>query len=508
LPRRAPRLPALALTAFAAATISAAACAPSDAVRDTPLPEACAELGVAEARAPEPAPNTAVAETAAATSAEGPGERIASAPPLLFVNATVLTATGERFEGGHVYVVDGRIASVGAGPITPDRADVRVIDAGGRFLTPGLIDTHSHLGVYPSPSDDAHSDGNEATNPLTPEVEAIHSVWPQDPGFFRALAGGVTTLQILPGSANLVGGRTVTLKLHRGARVADELRFPGAPDGLKMACGENPKRVYGERGGPSTRMGSVARMRAAWNAASTYRETRTEYRDDLRTWCEEGAAEDTEPAEPALDLASETLAAVLDGDILVHVHCYRADEMLVQIQLAQEFGYQIRSFHHAVEAYKIRDVLAELDIATSTWADWWGFKLEAFDAIEENAGLLAEAGARAIIHSDSDVGIQRLNQDAAKAYFRAIEAGVAVTEDEALRWITLNPAWALGVDDQTGSIEVGKMADLVLWSAHPFSVYAEADYVVVDGVVEHDRAAGAEPWSDFEVGQWNWEAQP
>ena len=174
--------------------------------------------------------------------------------------------------------------------------------------------------------------------------------------------------------------------------------------------------------------------------------------------------------------------------------------MLQVLQLADEFGFRIRSFHQAVEAYKIRDVLAEWEVSVSTWADWWGFKLEAHDAIVENLGLLDEAGARAIVHSDSAIGMQRLNQEAAKAYYAARQGGVDVTEEEALRWITMNPAWALGIDQETGSIEAGKMADIVVWSAHPFSVYAQAELVFVDGVLEYDRAAPT-PWSDFEVYQ-------
>jgi len=270
-----------------------------------------------------------------------------------------------------------------------------------------------------------------------------------------------------------------------------------------MACGENPKRVYGDRGsGPSTRMASVAAVRQTWIDATRYRERWDDYEEEATTWCEGGAPDDDEPSAPDRNLGQETLASVLDGEILVHIHCYRADEMLVQLQVAEEFGFEVRSFHHAVEAYKIRDVLAELGVATSTWADWWGFKIEAFDSIEENAGLLTEAGARAVIHSDSSIGIQRLNQEAAKAYYNAIDGGLDLTEDDAIRWITLNPAWALGVEEVTGSIEEGKMADLVIWSGHPFSVYSQPDLVFVDGVIEFDRANPTEPWSDFEIGLW------
>ena len=443
------------------------------------------------------------------SSPEGPpdSDRVTGHPPVLISGGTVMTAAGDVFEVGYVLLEEGRITAVGDGALGSAPNEATVIDATGRFVTPGLIDAHSHLGVYPSPYVSAHSDGNEATNPTTAHVQAVHSVWPQDPNFLRAIAGGVTSLQILPGSANLIGGRSVTVKIHRGARAPEDMRFPGAPDGLKMACGENPKMVYGGRGSsPSTRMASIAMMRQAWLEAERYRERWTEYEESLVSWCDEGGATEDEPDSPERNLGHETLAAVLDGDVLAQIHCYRADEMLVQLELAEEFGYQVRSFHHAVEAYKIRDVLAEQEVATCTWADWWGFKIEAFDSIEQNAGLVTEAGARAIIHSDSAIGIQRLNQEAAKAYYRAVDSGISLTDDDALRWITENPAWVLGVDDQTGSLTVGKMADVVVWSAHPFSVYAQADLVFVDGVLEYDRVNSGDPWSDFELGLWPSEA--
>ncbi len=423
-------------------------------------------------------------------------------PRTLISGGTVMTAAGDIFEPGYVLFEDGRIVEVGEGA-PDDPGDVEHIDATGQFVTPGLIDTHSHLGVYPTPHVEAHSDGNEATSPVTPQVQAVHSVWPQDPGFERALAGGVTSLMILPGSANLIGGRGFTMKVRRGARNAQELRFPGAPETLKMACGENPKRVYGDRGGmPSTRMGSVATVRQTWVDATTYADSWTDYREELTEWCEAGASEDEEPDEPAISLANETLAGVLAGDILPQIHCYRADEMLTQIEIADEFGFSIRSFHHAVEAYKIRDTLAEYEISVSTWADWWGFKIEAYDAVLENAALVHESGAPAIIHSDSAIGIQRLNQEASKAYHAGLQAGIDLDENDALRWITYNAAWALGIEDETGTLEEGKMADVVIWNAHPLSVYARPDRVWVDGRVEFDRTQAASPWSDFEIGLW------
>jgi imidazolonepropionase-like amidohydrolase len=409
--------------------------------------------------------------------------------PTLIRGGTVMTAAGEVISEGELLLVEGRIAAIGRALQVPPGA--RVIEARGRFVTPGIIDTHSHLGAYPSPAVAAHSDGNEATDPVTADVWVEHSVWPQDPGFVRALEGGITTLQILPGSANLIGGRSVVLK-NVPARTVQAMKFPGAPYGLKMACGENPKRVYGTRGrAPSTRMGNVAGYRAAWIQAQQY----------LRRWDEwEGRGRPAEGA-PVRDLGMETLAGVLRGEILVHNHCYRADEMAFMIDVAEEFGYTIRSFHHAVEAYKIRDLLAQRGISGSMWADWWGFKMEAFDFVHANVALVHEAGARAIVHSDDPVGIQRLNQEAAKALSAGRRAGLRIGEDDALRWITANAAWALGLEQEVGTLEAGKRADVVIWSANPFSVYARADQVFIDGALVFDRSDPAlQPRTDFEVG--------
>lgn len=413
--------------------------------------------------------------------------------------ATILTATGETIENGSIWLKDGKIEAIGDADLPA--GDATEIDATGKWITPGLIDTHSHLGVYPSPGAEAHADGNEATSPTTAGVEAIHSVWPQDPGFQAALAGGVTVLQILPGSANLVGGGAVTLQLHPGIS-SRAMLYEGAPRGIKMACGENPKRVYGSRGGmPSTRMGTNYLFRQTFQKAVEYKRARDEYVEAYQRWMDEEGKPEKEPKEPSRDLMMEPLVSVLEGNTLVHVHCYRADEMIQILQLADEFGFEVRSFHHAVEAYKIRDILAERDISVSTWADWWGFKIEAHDAIVQNAGLVSEAGARAIIHSDSSIGIQRLNQEAAKAYHSARASGLEVDENDALRWITANPAWALGILHETGTLEVGKRADVTVWSAHPFSVYARAEHTFVEGVHEWDAERDDERWSDFEAGQ-------
>ncbi len=400
-------------------------------------------------------------------------------------NAIVLTGDGARLDGGSVLLKDGKVAAVGTDVEVP--ADAVVIDAHGRFVTPGIIDVHSHLGVYASPNVNATSDGNEAVAPNTAEVWAEHGVWPQDPQFALASAGGITTLQVLPGSANLFGGRGVTLKNVPG-RTVQELKFPGAKHGLKMACGENPKRVYGDKSGPQTRMGNVAGYRAAWIKAKAYK-------DKLdKSGKGKGDA-------PDRDLQLETLAGVLSGDIIVHNHCYRADEMAVMIDIAREFGYRIGTFHHAVESYKVADLLAKEDICSAMWADWWGFKMEAFDGVRENIALVDAAGACAIVHSDSATGTQRLNQEAAKAMTSGNRAGIKIAPEHAIRWITANPAKSLGIDKVTGTLAVGKDADVVLWSRDPFSVYAHADQVFVDGALVYDRADRTrQPVSDFMLG--------
>jgi imidazolonepropionase-like amidohydrolase len=420
--------------------------------------------------------------------------KAADAPPTLIRNATVLTGSGERLEAADVLLRDGKVAAVGKSLAAP--AGARIIDASGRWVTPGIIDVHSHLGVYPSPGVEAHSDGNEATAPSTAQVWAEHSVWPQDPGFEAALAGGVTAMQVLPGSANLFGGRGVVLK-NVPSVTYQGMKFPDAPQGLKMACGENPKRVYGNRRQlPSTRMGNVAGWRAQWIEAQEYQRDWRQYEARVAA-----GAKDLRP--PKRDLRLETLAGVLRGEILIQHHCYRADEMAIVLDMAREFGYKVTAFHHATEAYKIANLLAENNVCAAMWADWWGFKMESYDAIPENVLLVdAAPGSCAIVHSDSSEGIQRLNQEAGKIMASALRMGQQVKPEHAITWLTRNAARALGVDAVTGTLEVGKSADVVIWNRDPFSVYALADQVFIDGNIRLDRSRprGA-PESDFLLGQ-------
>ena len=325
--------------------------------------------------------------------------------PTAIINANIYTGTGQEIRGGTVVMADGRITAVGAGVAPP--AGATVIDAAGRWVTPGIIDAHSHLGSSASPGIASTNDTNEGVDPNTGEVWVEHSVWPQDPGFNRAREGGVTTLMILPGSANLFGGRSVTLK-NVPATTVQAMKFPDAPYGLKMACGENPKRVYGGRTrSPATRMGNVAGYRAGWIAAADYKRKWDKYDQDMERRRNRsggsgggGGEAGRDPDPPTRNLELDTLSGVLRGEILIQNHCYRADEMAQMVDISKEFGFKIATFHHGSEAYKVADMLAREGICTATWAGWWGFKLESFDGIEENAPILHQAGACAVIHSD------------------------------------------------------------------------------------------------------------
>ena len=399
-------------------------------------------------------------------------------------NATVFDGNGNKFQNFDVHFSNGKIQAIGLRLVTDGAKE---IDGTGKYVTPGIIDNHSHMGVYPAPSVRTSSDGNEATNPVTSEVWAEHSVWTQDPQYKLALAGGITTFHVLPGSANLFGGRGVTLK-NVSANTVPEMKFPNAPHSLKMACGENPKRVYSSRG-PSTRMGNVAGYRNAWIGAENYKEQL-----------------ERDPSHR--DIRNETLAGVLDGKILVHNHCYRADEMATMINIGEEFGYKVSTFHHGVEAYKIADLLADEGICAALWADWWGFKHEAYDMSIANIAIVDQARGGtgcAIVHSDDESGIQRLNQEAAKALAAGRRAGFEISEGRAMTWITKNPAKSLGILDQTGTLDMGKDADVVIWSGNPFSVYTKAEQVYIDGALAFDKATNFMPHTDFDLGVKEWE---
>jgi len=381
-------------------------------------------------------------------------------------NAIVMTVTHGNIANGSIYIKDGKIAAVGETVNAP--AGAAVIDAGGKYLTPGIIDSHSHIAL-----DD---DVNEATSPITPHMMMKDAFNYQDKAIYRALAGGVTTSLLLHGSANMIGGQAVVIK-HKYGATRDEMLFPNAPRSIKFASGENPKRVYGSRDQlPSTRMGNFAVQRQALVEAQDYMREWDNYNERIKRG-------DKDASPPKRDLKLDALADVLRGKIMVQIHIYRSDEMLTEIAMAKEFGYKIRAFHHALEAYKVADQLAENNIAIATFADWWGYKQEAWDAIPWNATMSMRKGVRVAIKSDSEDYTRRLNQEAAKA----MRYGSA-TEEEALKMITLNPAWIVGVDDRVGSIDVGKDADLVIWNGYPLSSYGVPEKVLIDGDVYFDRS--------------------
>lgn len=415
----------------------------------------------------------------------------------LIQGATILDGAGHRLEKADVLIRDGLVVAVGSNLSAP--AGVTKVDAAGRWVTPGIIDPHSHLGNFPTPytgEDSQHTDVNEDSDPNTAQVWAQHSINVQDPGFARALAGGVTTLQIMPGSTNLFGGRTVVVR-NVPATTAQGMMFPGAPFGLKMACGENVVHAYGDSGRfPVSRMGAVAGQRAAWLQAQKY----------LKSWQKYAAGEGTDPPDP--DLKLDTLAGALHGDIRVHVHCYRSDDIAQMFDMAHEFGFRIAAIHHAVEAYKVPELFVRNDACAAVWPDWWGYKREAYDAIRENAAYLQAAGACVAMHSDSSISGQRLNIEAAKSAAAGAKAGIRIPPEQVVQWFTRNPARMLGLADRVGTLEPGKLADVVIWSGDPFSIYSHADQVYIDGALAFDRRdPSRQPKSDFELGQPSQEAK-
>jgi len=395
---------------------------------------------------------------------------LALAADLAIVNATLLPVSGPTVPKGTLLVRDGKIAAVGANVTVP--AGVEVVDAGGRYLMPGIIDVHSHMGVYPWPGGTAHGDGNEMVEPFTPRAWAGDAFDIEDPAIPRARAGGVTSIQVLPGSGNLIGGRSLTVKL-RPSRTLDGMAFEGAPPGIKMAIGENPKRVYQSENKQEdqimTRMGEYAAFRAEFQRALDYRTARARANP------------------PPKDLDLEVLLEVIDDKLRVNLHCYRTHDILAFYRIADEFGFKVWALHHALEAYKIRDVIKAHGSMVATFADWWGFKLEAWDAIPENAVLTSQAGIPSVIKSDSASHIQRMNLEAAKM------VRLGMTEIDALESITLDAARVMGVEARVGTLEVGKDADLALFDKHPFDAYSKCDMTWIDGVRVYDRSTEGVP---------------
>ena len=386
-----------------------------------------------------------------------------SSNEVLIKNATILTATKGTLEGSDILIQNGKIARIGKGLTTTGRT----IDATGKFVSPGIIDAHSH-----TMGDGNINEGSFSVSSMTRIRDILN---PKDISIYRALAGGVTAINILHGSANSIGGQNSVVKLKWGKQV-EEFLIPEAPPGIKFAMGENPKRQGGQRTRyPRTRMGVIETMRDAFVRARDYKQTL----DDFK------AGKTKIP--PRRDLELEPLVEVLEGKRDVHCHGYRSDEHLNLLRLAEEFGFKIKVLQHGLEAYKIAPEIAKHGATASIFADSWSYKLEAYDSIPYNAYVLWKAGVNVSINSDSDERMRRLNLDAAKV----MKYG-GVPEQDALKMITINPAFQLGIDKRTGSIEVGKDADLVIWNTHPFSVYARPEITFVEGVVYFDIAKDKE----------------
>lgn len=387
---------------------------------------------------------------------------------ILIRNATVMTVTKGIIENGSVLIRDGKIADVGAN--LKASADATVIDAAGKFVTPGVIDCHSHIAVDGSV--------NEGSFSVTSMVRIADVIDPTDSGIFIGLSGGVTAANILHGSANAIGGQNAVIKMKPN-RPVDEVIYRNAPPGIKFALGENPKRSNFQANParyPRTRMGVEDVIREAFTQARDYRAVWARYNADVKAGKKNAVL-------PRRDLQLEPLVEVLEGKRLVHSHCYRADEILMLIRVARDFKFRIATFQHVLEGYKVATEIAASGAGASTFQDYGGYKVEAFDATPYNTALMWKAGIVVSLNSDDGERQRRLNTDAA----RAVRYG-GVPEDEALKMITINPAKQLGIDRWTGSLEKGKDADVVIWSAHPLSAFAVAEKVFVDGRQEFDRA--------------------
>lgn len=410
---------------------------------------------------------------------------IANAQITLIRNATVLTITKGVVPNGSVLVENGKIAAVGKNLNVPPGSTV--IDAVGQYLMPGIIDCHSHTAIEGGVNEGSVSDSSM--------VDIRDVINPTDVNIYRGLAGGLTVSNVLHGSANAIGGQTVVIKLRWGKN-AQQMLFEGAKPGIKFAVGENPKRQGyptqnflnpgpgPERRYPGTRMGVEEVIRQSFVEAKIYQAEWTDY--------DAGEAKGEHPIPPRKDLRLEPLVEVLEGKRYVHAHCYRSDEILMLIRVADEMGFKIRTFQHVLEGYKVAKEIAEHGAGASTFSDWWSYKVEAFDATPYNAAIMQKKGVLVSLNSDSDELQRHLNLEAAKT----MRYG-GLNETEALAMISINPAKQLGIDDSVGSIEVGKSADMVLYDKHPLSSYSKPLKVWIDGNEYFDRAKDLEARAEF-----------
>ena len=390
---------------------------------------------------------------------------------ILIQNATILTISHGNIEHGSILIRDGKIAALGTDVKAP--SDATVIDANGQFVMPGIVDCHSHIAV-----DGSVNEGAPAVSSMARIPDVLN---PDDVDIYRDLAGGVTAANILHGSANPIGGQTVVIKLRWG-KPANALPFEGALPGIKFALGENPKRSnFGPPPGvpqryPATRMGVEEVIRQAFTEAREYKKQWDDYN-------QRKAAGEQNLMPPRRNEALEPLVEVIEGKRYVHSHCYRADEILMLLRVAKEFGFKVQTFQHVLEGYKVADEIAASGAGGSTFSDWWAYKMEAFDAIPYNAALMTDRGVVVSINSDDAEEATHLNQEAAKSMkFGGLSA------NDALKMVTLNPAIQLGIDNRVGSIDVGKDADLVIYNHDPLSVYAVPQKTLIDGQIYFDRA--------------------
>jgi imidazolonepropionase-like amidohydrolase len=385
---------------------------------------------------------------------------------VLIQNATVMTITDDIIENGDILIVDGVITAIGADLSAP--LGVSVVDGTGKYVMPGIIDAHSHLNTVST---------NESRNPVTAEVTMEESINPNSVSIYRALAGGVTSIHLMHGSANVIGGQGETLKLRYGV-TQDEMRFSDAKRTIKFALGENPTRVHGQGNGiqPRTRMGVEQIIRSHFDEALDYRIKREAYLAAKEVYEGDRRGRTAPPVPVAKNLRYDVLNDVIDGEILVHCHSYRADEILMLMRVFNDYGIKNYTFQHANEAFKVAPEIAKNGAYTSVFADWWAYKFEVYYSTAYNATILNENGVTNSINSDSNELIRHLNHEAAKT----VRYG-ETSEADALKMITINPAKQLGIDEMVGSLEIGKQGDVAIWSGHPFSIYSKVEHTYVDG---------------------------
>jgi imidazolonepropionase-like amidohydrolase len=400
----------------------------------------------------------------------------APARPIVIRGATILTMTHGAIPNGTVVIENGKIAEVGTRLAVP--ANAEVINAAGEYVLPGLVDPHSHLGVYALPEVRPNSDGNEMTGDIEAQVRSEDAINTDDPEIARAVSGGVTTVQVLPGSGNNIGGWATIVKLN-GGQTLDQIKFPGAPPSMKWAWGENQKRAYGSRGkAPSTLMGEAAIVRQRLYDAQNYAAK-------WKAW-EDGGKKG---APPERDLQLESLADVLAGKVRLNIHSYQVNHFDALFRIADEFHFHIAALHHALDAYMIAPEIARRHIGVVTFADSWGFKVEGWDAIPQNAYILWKEGVLVSLHTDNPVIEERDYIEQA-----SIINHYGMPDEAALQTVTINPAKILGIDNRVGSIDTGKDADLTIWTGYPLELTSKADRVFIDGKPVYTLKDGFLPW--------------